>query len=169
MTTHKHNGLHIVEHENNGPPLIFVHAFPLCHRMWDKQVEYFKNRYRVILFDTRGLGYSTELDSWQYMMENLSDDLISVMDFLKIDKANICGLSMGGYITLRALTRNPERFISVVLADTRAERDDDKGLLGRANMFNEVREKGIDNLIKEFPKKLLGSESYKNCAALLKR
>ena len=162
MPTHKLNGLHIVEHDNNGPPLIFVHAFPLCHRMWDKQVEHFKNNYRIILFDTRGLGYSTELDSWQYMMENLADDLISVMDFLKIDKANVCGLSMGGYITLRALTKNPERFISVILADTRAEKDDDKGLIGRGNMFNEVKKDGIDNLIKEFPKKLLGKESYNN-------
>ena len=151
-----------MEHENNGPPLIFVHAFPLCHRMWDKQAEYFKKNYRVVLYDNRGLGYSTEIDSWQYMMENLGEDLLSVMDFLKIDKANVCGLSMGGYITLRALTKSPERFSSVILADTRAEKDDDKGLIGRANMFNEVRKDGIDKLIKEFPEKLLGIESYKN-------
>lgn len=162
MPTHKHNGIHIVEHENNGPPLIFVHAFPLCHRMWDRQVEYFKDKYRVILYDARGLGYSTELDSPYYMMEDMANDLISVMDFLKIDKAHVCGLSMGGYTTLRALTKSPERFLSVILADTRAEKDDDKGLLARAEMMNAVRKDGLSNLIKDFPKKLLNESNYEN-------
>ena len=161
MLTHKHKGLHIVEHENTGPPLIFVHAFPLCHRMWDSQVEYFKDKYRVILYDARGLGYSTELDSRQYMMEDMADDLLSVMDFLKIDKANVCGLSMGGYTTLRALTKAPERYLSVILADTRAEKDDDKGLLARSAMMNAVKLEGLTNLIKDFPKKLLNEENYK--------
>lgn len=158
MKTHKHNGLHIVEYENNGPPLIFVHAFPLCHRMWDKQVEHFKEKYRVILYDVRGLGYSTEIDSYQYMMEHFSDDLIKLMDFLKIDKANVCGLSMGGYITLRTLVRHPERFLSVILADTRAEKDDDEGLIARYKSFKSVEDSG---LAKEFPKKLLNEENHK--------
>jgi 3-oxoadipate enol-lactonase len=162
MQTHKHQGLHIVEHENNGPPLIFVHAFPLCHRMWDSQAEHFKDKYRVILYDARGLGYSTDLDSRQYMMEDMADDLVSVMDFLNIDRAHVCGLSMGGYAALRAVTKQPERFLSLILADTRAEKDDDKGLLARSAMLNAVKQEGLSNLIKDFPKKLLNESSYKN-------
>ncbi|MCB0725487.1 MAG: alpha/beta fold hydrolase [Ignavibacteriae bacterium] len=161
MQTHKHNGIHIVEHENNGPPLIFIHAFPLCHRMWDSQVEYFKDKYRVILYDARGLGYSTVPDE-QYMMENLADDLIDVMDFLSIDKAHACGLSMGGYTLLRALTKNPDRFNSVILADTRAERDDDNGLKARYAMFNSVKTTGTETLIRDFTKKLLNEANYGN-------
>lgn len=157
MKTHKHNGLHIVEYEKNGPPLIFIHAFPLCHRMWDKQVEHFKDKFHVILYDVRGLGYSTELESYQYMMENFSDDLISVMDFLNIEKAHVCGLSMGGYIAVRTLVRFPDRFLSVILADTKAERDDDAGLLARYNMFQDVNKHGV---VKDFPKKLLNEENY---------
>lgn len=162
MITHKHNGIHIVEYENDGPPLIFVHAFPLCHRMWDKQAEYFKDKYRVILYDVRGLGYSTDIKSHQYMMEQFSDDLLSVMDFLNIAKAHVCGLSMGGYIALRTLVSHPERFNSIILADTRAEKDDDEGLISRAGMLKSVQENGLDGLIKDFPKKLLNEDNHKN-------
>ena len=160
MNNLTHNGLSITDYGGEGEPLIFIHAFPLCNRVWDRQVEYFKDKYRIITYDLRGLGYSTEFEDYQYMMENHVDDLFAIMDCLNIEKVHVCGLSMGGYITLRAVTKEPGRFLSVILADTRAEKDDDAGLLARSAMFNKVKSGGKDELKIEFTKKLLSEKSY---------
>src|SRR5687768_11086335 len=78
----------------NGIPVVFIHAFPLNKSMWDDQVEVLKKTARVIAFDIRGLGKNES--SEPYTLEFVVDDLISLLDQLKIDKAVICGLSMGG-------------------------------------------------------------------------
>ena len=54
-------------------PLIFIHAFPLSGKMWKYQVDFFKNKYRVITYDIRGSGDSKSDDN-QFMMENFVDD-----------------------------------------------------------------------------------------------
>jgi pimeloyl-ACP methyl ester carboxylesterase len=162
MSSIKINGLNTKDFGGAGEPLIFVHAFPLCNRMWDAQVEYFRKNYRVITYDVRGLGYSNELNRYPYTMEDFADDLLTLIHELDITNAHVCGLSMGGYITLRALVKEPEKFKSVILADTRSERDDNAGLLNRSETIKKLRQDGKDNFKKEFTKKLLNGESYNN-------
>jgi len=58
MKKHKFNELSIIDYEGKGFPLVFVHAFPLSSAMWIFQVNYFKDKYRIITYDTRGLGES---------------------------------------------------------------------------------------------------------------
>ena len=110
MKNFKINGINVYDYEGTGEPLIFIHAYPLCSRMWDSQVDHFKDKYRVITYDVRGLGYSNELDNYSYMMEELVNDLFMLMDHLKLEKVIACGISMGGYILLRALVREQDRF-----------------------------------------------------------
>ena len=121
MTTKIINGIAVFDAENGKEPLVFVHAFPLSSGMWDKQVQEFSKDYRVITYDVRGLGESKQKNN-QFLMENYSDDLISIIDELKFKNVNAVGLSMGGYIIQRALLKRRELFRAVVLADTRLER-----------------------------------------------
>ena len=72
---------------------------------------------RIITYDLRGHGRSDVSDG-QYTIELFVDDLIALLDYLKITKTILCGFSMGGYIALRAIERNPERFNALVLCDT---------------------------------------------------
>lgn len=153
------NGLSVNDYEENGNPLIFVHAFPLSSNMWEPQVNFFRNQFRVITYDVRGLGKSAQTDN-QFTMESYVNDFFSVLDGLGIDKVNACGLSMGGYIILRALTRNSGRFSSVILADTRAERDDDYGLISRANSILEIKSGKKDEFLNNFLPKLINEKSY---------
>ena len=160
MKNIKINGISVNDYGGEGSPLVFIHAFPLCSRMWDPQVEHFKNKYRVITYDIRGLGYSNELSGYLFTMEDLTDDLFSILDEMKIQKPAVCGLSVGGYILLRDLVREQDRFRAVILADTKSERDDNEGLLNRSAAIKTLREGNKQQFIEGQLKKLLSAESY---------
>ena len=100
-----------------GFPIIFTHGASWNHLQWKKQVEFFKDKFKVITWDVRGHGYST-LPDGPVNSEDFSSDLIALMDHLKLDKAILCGLSMGGHISLQTAIRYPERVKSLILIDT---------------------------------------------------
>lgn len=133
-----------------GFPIIFIHAFPLNQAMWDDQVISLQKIARTITFDIRGLGKNE--DTTPYTLEFIVDDLISLLDQLKIEKAVVCGLSMGGYVALRAIQRNPERFLGMILADTKSGPDTDKAKLGRYEAIKTIQEKGLSTYIDSFLK-----------------
>lgn len=162
MHTIKFEGISINDHGGSGYPLIFIHAFPLCSRMWDKQAEHFSKLYRVITYDVRGLGYSTDIPDYQFTMEELVNDLIMVMDHLGIDKAHACGVSMGGYILQRAVLKNPGRFLSAILCDTKAENDSNEQLISRANDIIKIKSGSIDEFFDAMLQKLISERSYEN-------
>ncbi len=62
----------------------------------------------AIAYDVRGHG-SSDVGAGQFTIELFVDDLIALLDHLGIEKAVLCGLSMGGYIALRAIERHPNR------------------------------------------------------------
>jgi pimeloyl-ACP methyl ester carboxylesterase len=138
-----------------GSPVVLLHAFPLSSRMWEPQIAVLRGRYRVVAPDYRGFGES-ELGDGQYTIEMFVDDLLQVLDSLGIERVTACGLSMGGYVLLRALERAPERFRAVVLADTRSQADDDQGKLGRAATLRSLKSNGLEAFAEQFSAKLLG-------------
>jgi 3-oxoadipate enol-lactonase len=152
---------------SQGIPIVFIHAFPLNKKMWDGQAAFLKNDARVITFDIRGLGDS-ELTS-PYTLEFVVDDLISLLDQLKIKKAVVCGLSMGGFVALRAVERNPERFMGLILADTKSEPDSDTSKLGRYQALKTIQEKGQATFVDTFLKSALAPTTLKNQPAILKQ
>jgi len=161
MNNLKIDGINVIDYEGKGLPFVFIHAFPLCSRMWDSQAEYFKDKYRVILYDVRGLGYSYEETNIQFTMEDLVDDLYKVINELKLGKIIACGLSMGGYIVLRALQREQERFLAAILADTKSEGETNESLLARSEMIKRLNS-GDRTVLDEFLKKLLSETGYNN-------
>jgi len=134
----------------NGVPVVFVHAFPLNQAMWADQILALDSTARVLTFDIRGLGKS-ELNG-PYTLEFVVDDLIALLDRLKIKKAVVVGLSMGGFVAIRAVERNPERFLGLVLADTKAASDSDHSKLGRYKSLKAIQENGLSAFIDSFLK-----------------
>jgi pimeloyl-ACP methyl ester carboxylesterase len=84
------------------------------------------------------------------------DDVLSLLDRLGLESVIGCGLSMGGYVLLRALERAPERFRAVVLADTRTQPDDDQGKIGRSASIRALKTSGATPFAEQFSGKLLG-------------
>ncbi len=154
------NGLSVYTSGNsNNQAIIFVHGFPYNHTMWDKQVEYFSEKYFCITYDVRGLGTSLVGDG-QYTMEKYVDDLFIIISELKLNMPILCGLSMGGYISYRAVERKQSIFKSVILCDTKAEADTDEIKLVRANKIQQINEEGLDVFVDEFVP-VCFSEKYK--------
>lgn len=100
-----------------GPALIFTHGASLNYQQWDKQVIKFKDNYKVITWDVRGHGNSS-LPEGSVNPDDFSTDLIGLMDYLKIDTAVLCGLSMGGHISLQTAIKYPERVKGLILIGT---------------------------------------------------
>jgi pimeloyl-ACP methyl ester carboxylesterase len=154
-----------VQGPENGAPVVLLHAFPLSSRMWDPQIAALRDRHRVVAPDYRGFGES-DLGDGQYTIELFVDDLLEVLDALGLERVTACGLSMGGYVLLRALERAPERFRAVVLADTRSQADDDASKLGRAATLKSLKTNGLEAFAEQFSGKLLGPTTLARGAGL---
>ena len=97
-----------------GEPLIFVHEFAGDMMSWLPQVNALSRRFRCIAYNARGYKPSdVPADPGAYGWEFAVSDLIALMDFLKIAKAHIVGLSMGGYAVVSAGYLHPDRILSI--------------------------------------------------------
>jgi len=133
----------------NNKPIIFVHGFPFDHIMWDAQIEELSKDYYCITYDIRGLGESPAGDG-QFTMESFVDDLETIIDELKLNLPVLCGLSMGGYISLRAMEIMEERFSALILCDTKALADDNAGKIKRAEGIKSINESGVEHFVEQF-------------------
>ncbi len=89
------------EEAGTGNTMIFVHEFAGDHRSWEPQMRYFSRYFRCISYDARGFTPSdVPEDPAMYSQARARDDIRDMLDFLKIDKAHVVGLSMGGFATL---------------------------------------------------------------------
>src|SRR5712691_6131089 len=89
------------EAAGSGTPLLFIHEFAGDCRSWEPQMRFFARYFRCIAFNARGFPRA---------------DVIAVLDHLKLDRAHIVGLSMGGFAALHAGIAYPERARSLVIA-----------------------------------------------------
>ena len=132
----------------DGPPVVFLHAFPLNSGQWDAQVEALSDRYRIITPDLKGFGGSdAPEDASAYSMEAFADELKAVLSDAGIANATVVGLSIGGYIAFAFLDRHPGVATALVLANTRAEADAPEGKEKRSNQQQQVRSEGTAGLI----------------------
>ena len=105
------------EESGSGVPIVFVHEFAGDYRSWETQVRHFSRSYRCIAYNARGYPPSdVPSDGERYSQDRARDDIRAVLDALKIDKAHIVGLSMGGFAALHFGFTYPQRAHSLVVA-----------------------------------------------------
>ena len=105
------------EEVGSGTPLIFVHEFAGDWRSWEAQMRFFSRYYRCITYSARGFKPSgIPADPALYSQAHARDDIIAVLDHLKLARAHIVGLSMGGFAALHAGISHPARARSLVIA-----------------------------------------------------
>jgi len=154
------NGLSVfLEGDSKNKSIIFLHGFPYDHTMWKAQIDELSEKYFCVTYDIRGLGESPVGDG-QYTMESFVDDLETIIKELKLEKPILCGLSMGGYIGLRALERMEEKFSAAILCDTRADADGNEGKLKRAAAIKRINTEGLAPFAKDFITNCFG-DNYK--------
>ncbi|MBI4350342.1 MAG: alpha/beta fold hydrolase [Elusimicrobia bacterium] len=148
-----------------GAPVVFIHGFPFDRTMWEPQLREVSKDRRVIAYDVRGHGRSQAGDG-QYSIELFVDDLVMLLDHSKVERAVLCGLSMGGYIALRAAERQPERLSGLVLCDTKSGPDTDEARIKRAATIAAVKKYGVPKFANEFIKAVLTEETLRTKPAI---
>ena len=99
------------------PALIFIHGWCCDRSYWDEQLSHFTQQYKVVAIDLAGHGDSG-LERKAWTMEAYGEDVVAVVNKLKLQEVILVGHSMGGYVILEAARRLPERIIGLVGVDT---------------------------------------------------
>jgi pimeloyl-ACP methyl ester carboxylesterase len=149
-------------------PLLFIHGFPFDRTMWQPQLDFLKSTQRVITYDIRGFGKSTTNDE-NASMTLFADDLIKMLDTLQINKVVACGLSMGGYILLDAVSRYPERFEAIILSDTQCIADSPEAKEKRFKTIELIENGGLNNWADGFIKNLFSKETLESKKELVEK
>lgn len=140
--------------------IVLIHGFPFSSETWKGQAQMLQEKnLRVITYDLRGHGRSDAGDG-QYTIELFVDDLIALLDHLKITKTILCGFSMGGYVALRAIERNPDRFNALVLCDTMSAADSNEVKIRRANSIKLVKKEGVARFAEGFLKAVFAPKTF---------
>ncbi|MGH2740608.1 MAG: alpha/beta fold hydrolase [Actinomycetota bacterium] len=121
--------------------LLLVHAFPLDASMWDPQRESLDAEATILAPSVPGFG-GTPAGGDILTMDAIADFLAGELDRAGVERAVVCGLSMGGYATFALWRRHRARIAGLVLADTRATPDDDDGKERRRGLAERVRAEG---------------------------
>ena len=101
----------------SGVPVVLMHAATGSVRAWEHQTPAFtKAGYRVIAFDRRGWGRTTTEPG--AAQSTAADDLMALMDYLRVDRVHLVGTAAGGFVTFDAALSFPGRLRSVVVANS---------------------------------------------------
>jgi 3-oxoadipate enol-lactonase len=111
--------IHYTDTGGDKPVVIFSHGFLMDLTMFDHQVEALRDTHRCIAWDERGFGL-TEWDGRPFSYWDSADDCIGLLTHLGVDRAVLAGMSQGGFLSLRAALRYPERVRGLVLIDTQS-------------------------------------------------
>jgi 3-oxoadipate enol-lactonase len=161
MPDHESNDFTLAYQDScSGPTLLLIHGFPLNSSLWESQIEDLSDSARVLAPDLRGYGLS-EATPPPYSMEMMADDCMGLLDSLGVQEPVIvCGLSMGGYVAFEFYRRFPKWVAGLILVATRAGADDEAGRAGRDRMIADVRERGVEPVVKAMLPKLLAPDNY---------
>jgi 3-oxoadipate enol-lactonase len=114
-----------------GVPVVLIHGLAGDYTAWLAQVEALRGRHRVIVFDNRGAGASTQVDE-PISTQDLADDTLALMDHCGIETAHVVGRSMGGAVAQYMALKAQRRVLSLVLCASFARLDP----LGRRVLLN---------------------------------
>lgn len=136
----------------SGPPVLWIHGFPLSSDVFIPQRAISDARH--FMPDLRGFG-SAAPPSQPLSIDDYSNDMFSLLDSSRVRKAVVAGLSMGGYIALAMAKGNPERIAGLILIDTREVADNQAARAKRLEMIGAVEREGIDPVARDMLPRLL--------------
>ena len=106
-----------IEGLEGAPVLMLSNSLGTDLHMWDGQVAPFTRHFRLVRYDRRGHGQS-DAPKGPYSMERLGRDVLAILDALKIERINWCGLSMGGMVGMWLGANAPTRINKLILSNT---------------------------------------------------
>jgi 3-oxoadipate enol-lactonase len=148
------------DERGSGIPLLFIHGWPHDRTLWAGQVSGLSTQARCLAPDLRGFGASTVRGPWS--IDQFADDLAGLLAARQIDRAVVCGLSMGGYVALAMLRRHRALVRGLILTSTRATADTPEGREKRARLIEFVQGHGVDALAGRQLKAMIGATTFES-------
>jgi 3-oxoadipate enol-lactonase len=145
----------------DGPAVILIHPFPANHELWLPLAPLLSSRYRLIMPDLRGHGESG-LGQGPAVMEKHATDIARLMTALRVDRAPLVGVSIGGYVLFEFWRRFRERVTALVLANTKAQKDSPEARATRLESARDVVERGTEPFFETMLEKLLGATTRRS-------
>jgi len=105
------------EVRGDGDPLVLVHGLAYDRAGWGRLPNLLAERFRVVLLDNRGVGES-DVPAGPYAVAQMADDVVAVLDDAGVERTNLFGVSLGGYIAQELTLAHPERVERLILAST---------------------------------------------------
>ena len=169
MALAKINGQEIfyTDSGGNGPVVILAHGFLMDQTMFDSQVAALSPEFRVITWDERGFG-QTKWDGKDFTYWDSANDCLGLMDHLGIKKCAIGGMSQGGFLTMRAALKAPERVTALILIDTAADNDNEETLAGYRMMVDTWVQHGPVPDLTEIIANIIIAEPIENAKSIAK-
>ena len=110
--------------KKNSIPIVFIHGVGLDHQMWDYQINYF-NDYSTLTYDLLGHG-KTPCNKDKLSLRDYSNQLLEILDHLKVEKINLIGFSLGSLIALDFSSRFQRKVEKLILIGTTYKRSDEE-------------------------------------------
>ena len=130
--------------------VLLIHAFPLDARMWDPQRAAFGDGLPVVAPHLPGFG-GTPGAGDVMSMASAAKRCVEALDAAEVDRALVCGLSMGGYVAFELWREARERFAGLILANTKSGADTEEGAAGRRALAERLLKEGSDFLVESPP------------------
>ena len=165
------NGIKInYETYGNGPALFLTHGFSATSKMWDDQIDYLSKHFTLIVWDMRGHGQTDYPDDENlYNEKETIEDIKEILNELKIEKANVGGMSLGGYMSLAFYCKYPEMVENLLIIDTgpgfknfEARDSWNNYALKQAKKFEDIGLDGLKGKSKE-----MNPENHRNAKGLV--
>jgi 3-oxoadipate enol-lactonase len=131
---------YVIDGDPSAPTLVLLDSLGSSLEMWEPQVASLAPRFRVVRFDLRGHGRSP-VPPGPYDIADLGADLLALLDRLGVERAHLCGLSIGGMVALWAAEHAPERVDRLVMVCVSARLEPSEAWIARAAT---VRAEGMD-------------------------
>jgi pimeloyl-ACP methyl ester carboxylesterase len=130
--------------------LVLIHAFPVDAAMWEEQAAALAGEADVAAPSLPGFGGTPPVGDVM-TMDAAADHVAAEMDRAGIDRAVVCGLSVGGYVAFSMWRRHRDRIAGLALADTQAGPDDEAGRERRRLVAEKARGRGSEAIADEPP------------------
>jgi 3-oxoadipate enol-lactonase len=125
-----------------GSPVVLLHPAPLDHRFWLPLADRLKGRYRLIIPDLRGHGWSP-IGNSPINVQRLGADVHSLLDHLQLESAAFVGCSIGGYILFELWRTIPQRVRSLVFCCSKPQPDSEEARAKRQTTISAIRSQGV--------------------------
>lgn len=145
--------------QGKGHVVLLLHGFPLSHEIWNEIIPLLSKFYRVIAPDLPGFGKS-ELHLPEFSLDDIAGRINSFLDQHHIITCTVVGHSLGGYVALAMVERQPEKFSHLILFHSTPFPDAPDKKENRNKVLEFIRENGVITFTKNFIPSLFADQHH---------